>query len=191
LKIVVTKSDFTKIHGELMSNPRIIRDNILFLRQGIDLLEQLNDDMYVKAAAPYAASGVGKHIRHNLDHYEMFLAGLSTGAIDYDGRQRDAQIETDRRYAIRKMLSIISRLEALEAKSLNRSISVKMNDGEETHEASSRSQSTVWRELQFLVSHTVHHYALIAMILKLHGFDCDKDFGVAPSTLKYQQGLKN
>jgi uncharacterized damage-inducible protein DinB len=170
-----------------MPGPQIIHDNILFLRQGIDLLGQIDDDMYLKAVAPYAASGVGKHIRHNLDHYEMFLAGLPAGDIDYDGRQRDPQIETDRRYAIQKMLSIISRLEKLEAKNLNRSVSVKMNEGRETQEASSRSQSTVWRELQFLVSHTVHHYALIAMILKLHGFDCSKDFGVAPSTLKYQQ----
>jgi hypothetical protein len=189
------KSDFTgtsqNFNGELMSSPRIIRDNILFLRQGIDLLGQINDEMYVKALAPYAASGVGKHIRHNLDHYEMFLAGLPAGAIDYDGRQRDPQVETDRRYATQKMLSIISRLEALEVKSLNRSITVKMNEGEETDESSSCSQSTVWRELQFLVSHTIHHYALIAMILKLQGFDCDKDFGVAPSTLKYQKSREN
>jgi hypothetical protein len=173
-----------------MSDPQIIRDNILFLRQGIDLLGQLSDEMYVKAVAPYAASGVGKHIRHNLDHYETFLAGLPSGSIDYDSRQRDPQVETDRRYAIQKMLSIISRLEALEAKSLDRAISVKMNEGEEKAEASSRSQSTIRRELQFLLSHTVHHYALIAIILKIQGFDCNEDFGVAPSTLKYQRSAK-
>ena len=170
-----------------MSEHQIIRDNILFLRQGIDLLGQLSDNMYVKAVAPHAASGVGKHIRHNLDHYEMFLAGLSAGSIDYDNRQRDLQVETDRRYAIQKMLSIISHLEGIEAHRLEDSIAVRMNEGSDANDSSSRSQSTIRRELQFLVSHTVHHYALIAIILKIQGFDCDEDFGVAPSTLKYQR----
>jgi hypothetical protein len=167
--------------------PQIIHDNILFLRQGIDLLGQIDDDMYLKAVAPYAASGVGKHIRHNLDHYEMFLAGLPAGSIDYDSRQRDPRVETDRHYATQKMLSIISRLEGIKPQRLDDAISVKMNEGEETEEVSLHSQSTIRRELQFLLSHTVHHYALIAIILKIQGFDCDEDFGVAPSTLKYQQ----
>ncbi|MCI0698412.1 DinB family protein [candidate division KSB1 bacterium] len=174
-----------------MSGYQIIRDNILFLRQGIGLLEELNDEIYAKTVTPFFNSGTGKHIRHNLDHYEMFLAGLSTGSIDYDGRQRDPQIETDRRYAIQKMLSIISRLEGIETQRLDDPISVKMNEGEEVNDSSSRSQSTIRRELQFLLSHTVHHYALIAIILKLQGFDCDEDFGVAPSTLKYQRSVKN
>ena len=45
--------------------------------------------------------------------------------------------------------------------------------------------STVARELRFLVSHTVHHYALIAMVLRGHGLDPGEEFGVAPSTLAY------
>jgi len=45
--------------------------------------------------------------------------------------------------------------------------------------------SSVLRELDFLQSHTVHHYSLIAMLLRLHEIDPGEDFGVAPSTLKY------
>jgi hypothetical protein len=82
------------------------------------------------------------------------------------------------------MLSIISRFEGFDAQRLDDSIPVKMNEGDDS---SPRSQSTIRRELQFLLSHTVHHYALIAIILKIQGFDCDEDFGVAPSTLKYQR----
>jgi hypothetical protein len=47
------------------------------------------------------------------------------------------------------------------------------------------NRTTLKRELRFLVSHTIHHYALIAVILKLQGFDCGPDFGVAPSTIEY------
>ena len=47
------------------------------------------------------------------------------------------------------------------------------------------TQSTVERELQFLRFHTVHHFAIIAMILKIQGIETPKDFGFAPSTLAY------
>jgi len=170
-----------------MLGTQLIRENIRFVRQGVELLGQLHDEMYVKTVAPYFSSGVGKHLRHYLDHYESFLAGLAAGKIDYDGRQRDPRVETDRRYATEKMLSIISNLEALSEKKLANPILVKMNEVAENDRPSQWSNSTIGRELQFLMSHTVHHYALIALILKIQGFDCDKDFGVAPSTLQYQR----
>ena len=45
--------------------------------------------------------------------------------------------------------------------------------------------SSLDRELQSLISHTVHHYALIAMLLRVSGRQPAADFGVAPSTLRY------
>jgi hypothetical protein len=168
-----------------MSN--LVNENIQFLRQGTDLLNALNDELYCQVVAPYFSSGVGKHIRHNLDHYESFLAGLAGGRINYDARRRDQQIETDRRHAIQKILSIISRLDAIPDQALDHPILVTMNDVAETEAPSQWGSSTVRRELQFLLSHTVHHYAIVAMILKIQGFDCGKDFGVAPSTLKYER----
>ena len=45
------------------------------------------------------------------------------------------------------------------------------------------------RELEFLVSHTVHHYALVAVLAHAHGVIMPADFGMAPSTLKYRQTL--
>ena len=44
--------------------------------------------------------------------------------------------------------------------------------------------STLSRELQFLVSHTVHHDALIAAAARALGVATEPDFGIAPSTLK-------
>ena len=53
------------------------------------------------------------------------------------------------------------------------------------------SNSTIRRELQFLVSHTVHHYALIGLILKTMDVSVPENFGVAPSTLKHEQSQKD
>jgi hypothetical protein len=47
------------------------------------------------------------------------------------------------------------------------------------------SESTVGRELQFLVSHTVHHFALIRLLLGGEGPVLGPDFGVAPSTVAH------
>lgn len=166
---------------------QLLSENILALRQGIDLLERLSDEVYRKSVAPYFTSGVGKHLRHNLDHYAMFLAGVANARIDYDGRQRDPRFESDRQYAIAKINSVISGLENLAEQNCDQSILIKMNATEEHNQAALWSRSTLARELQFLLSHTIHHYALIAMILKIQGVDCHPDFGVAPSTLKYQR----
>jgi hypothetical protein len=46
--------------------------------------------------------------------------------------------------------------------------------------------SSVGRELQALSSHTIHHFALIAIALRVHGLEVDPDFGMSPSTLRYQ-----
>jgi hypothetical protein len=43
----------------------------------------------------------------------------------------------------------------------------------------------VTRELQFLASHTVHHYALIAHLARDRGVGVAPEFGVAPATLDY------
>ena len=37
-----------------------------------------------------------------------------------------------------------------------------------------------------LSSHTIHHFALIAMALRAHGVAVEAGFGMAPSTLSYQ-----
>ncbi len=52
--------------------------------------------------------------------------------------------------------------------------------GEEPSSAWNRS--SVGRELRFLASHTVHHYALIAALLRQRGVDPGESFGVAPAT---------
>jgi uncharacterized damage-inducible protein DinB len=48
------------------------------------------------------------------------------------------------------------------------------------------TRSTVARELQFLLSHTVHHYALVAIRLRLAGREPAAGFGVSPSTLRFR-----
>ncbi len=158
--------------------------NLELLRQGIDLLERLDDRVYRGEEAPYRTSySVGPHLRHSIDAYGCLIAGLTEGRIDYDARQRTPEVETDRAAGIRALTDIRTALEALRDQNPHRELEIKVDTPSES--AGAWSRSTLRRELQFLVGHTVHHFALIAMILRGEGIEPGEDFGVASSTLRH------
>ena len=162
----------------------LIRDNCDFLRQGIDLLERHTPESYVNADLQSFGSSIGSHIRHVLDHYLSLVDGIEGGVVDYDDRERGTAVETDLASGIALAKETIVRLESLETKLGKR---LEVNVSANTREDDSRSESTVGRELQFLASHTVHHYALIAIASRMQGISPIDTFGIAPSTLKFMQ----
>ena len=50
------------------------------------------------------------------------------------------------------------------------------------------SSSTVDRELMGLITHSIHHLAIVALLAKPLGVELDGDFGKAPSTILYERG---
>ncbi len=164
----------------------LARAAIRHLNQGAELLMSLSDELYVKTAPGLYESGIGSHIRHNLDHVSSFTRGWRKGRVDYDDRPRETRIEEDRRYACDKIRRLVEDLERMEEGTGGLPLLVKMDSGAAASETSVWSRSTVERELQGLISHTIHHYALIAFILRHEGQEPEEDFGVAPSTLKHR-----
>jgi uncharacterized damage-inducible protein DinB len=160
--------------------------NILMLEQGLSLLTVIDDQLYICAPKGVAKAGVGGHLRHCLDFYDSFLRGLGEGRIDYDCRERNELIEKDRSAAVAKIEATIQQLRILQAAEGQQPLLVKLEGGQ-AQDASAWSHSSLSRELQFLLSHTVHHYALIALLLRVQGFELSPQFGVAPSTLKHWQ----
>jgi uncharacterized damage-inducible protein DinB len=156
-----------------------IRDNVAALRQGAELLGGLSAERYARRTAACFNSSAGGHVRHVIEHYLSFLQGAETGEIDYEARPRDALVETDPAYARAQMESIGERLAALTE---DRELKVRAECAPEHW-----GTSSLLRELEFLLSHTIHHYALIGVICQLGGQVLPKDFGMAPSTLRYLQ----
>jgi hypothetical protein len=130
---------------------------------------------------------VGAHFRHILDHYRAFLTGLPEGRVDYDARERRGPLETDRTLALATVLGLITDVGDIPRDLAAHPLSVNLRSVADRDGAPDWSQSSVNRELQFLVSHTVHHYALIKQLLSRTGFEAGEDFGVAPSTLAAQR----
>lgn len=169
-----------------MSQPAVIQQNLLFLNQGRDLLQLVDDQVYTAAPEDRPrAAGIGPHLRHCLDFYLCFLRDLESGRIDYDRRDRDSPVELDRSSALETIDRISKQIQSIEARHIERPIEV-LHDRAPSEEGSSCwHPSTVGRELRFLVSHTVHHYALMALILRMQGVEPRDAFGVAPATLAH------
>lgn len=161
----------------------LIADNIELLLQIEDLIEPLDDRSFVESPVGLLHSGIGSHIRHCLDFYDCFLRGIGEGLIDYDHRDRDLACERDRKAALERMALTAAMLRELAGIDLERSCRVILEGCNRREEAPSRS--TLRRELQFLVSHTVHHCALVAVILNWQGRKVPRDFGVAPSSITH------
>ena len=154
------------------------------LDQGRALLEQLTDAEY--ASPRHGWSPVGAQYRHVLEHYQCFLAGLDRGFVDYDGRNRDEGIEQQRTVALDVTETVRRALESLLVIESDRDIEVQMQCSADVS-LPERHRSSTGRELQFLVSHTVHHYALIKLLLERDGIDTAPGFGTAPSTLAHSR----
>ena len=174
----------------------LVEQNVAYLERGLDILATVNDDDYTAVHRPYHESSIGDHLRHCLEHYVSFLDGYSAGSVDYDARARDKRIATQRIFATATIQNLIARLRELPAQTLqnrDRSLHVKMDCGGATRSGvngsteESRSGSSVERELQYLLAHTVHHYALIAILLRLQGYMPADDLGVAPSTITFRK----
>jgi hypothetical protein len=163
------------------SSSTLIDEVIEILKQGRDLLQQINDEMFQRPLPPLFAYGIGSHIRHCLDFYICFLQGFDQRRIDYDRRERDERIASNRQAAIAKMDSLIEQISGLATPDNSTTVFVRLED------ASANllwSRSSIGRELQSLKSHTIHHYALIAVLLRLQGIDPGQEFGVSTSTLQ-------
>ncbi len=168
-----------------MSSKTLIQHNIAYLDQALELIEDIADEGYTECRPPFFTSGIGDHLRHIIEHYQCFLTGCESASIDYDSRKRDSSIASSRTHAAEVIRDIMDGLASMNP--ADKAVSVRLDGSSTDQDAEPWSQSTIRRELQYLQAHTVHHYALIAFILRLQGREPSPSFGVAPSTLRHRK----
>jgi len=170
-----------------MQNQLITEALIEVLKQERMLLAKLSSDLYASPGEGPFSSSIGAHIRHNLDHFTSFFAGLPDARIDYEQRRRDDGIARSPEQALADIERQIDALVSLSQNEPDESLRVR----EESDSAAAGElrwlDSSVGRELQFLLGHTVHHHAIIALLLAQRGVDLPKGFGIAPSTQRHER----
>ena len=161
----------------------ISQANIAVVEQLQQLLSRLDDEQYVTVSA-LSHSPVGRHVRHVLDHYRAFFAGLKVGKVDYRQRQRNNDEETQRQLALDSTQQILVQL----TKNLISEQALIIIDEVSVQQSQTvTTESTAGRELKYLVDHTVHHVAYAVFIARSLGAELDEALGVAPSTLSYMR----
>jgi uncharacterized damage-inducible protein DinB len=156
---------------------------ILLLRQLACVIEDLTEAQYAQKPVGVVESSIGAHVRHCMDHVAALLTAVRSGVLDYDARRRGTSVETSRVAALESIDETVRRLTELPPSDLHRSLllSVTLAVGAQPM----RVRSSVGRELAYVVSHTIHHNALIgAMVRTLGGTLLDR-FGYAPSTVAH------
>ena len=160
----------------------ILEANAELLEQAADVLAAMDDATYVRPAALFDGQRIGAHVRHVIEFYERLFRGLPAGFVDYDARRRDTEIESDRIAAIWRLRELACSLR--DDPSLQADLPLRVSG-----EGSINAASSLARELQAVMSHTVHHFALIAVLLRYYGLPVPADFGVSKATLEYRASL--
>lgn len=171
--------------------PAVAAAGLALLDQCAAFVNHLGDAAYRGESTTIKGGTIGKHVRHVLDHYRAALepvcgsggGGGAGGTIDYDHRERDVPMETDRRAALGAIAHVRGRLAALCDADLARPVRVRVMLARDGSEA--QLGSTLGRELAFATHHAVHHQAMVKAMAAEFGVDAGEQFGKAPSTLHH------
>jgi uncharacterized damage-inducible protein DinB len=157
-----------------------IRPLLPVLDQLAEVVRGLTTEQYTTPPVGVVESSIGAHVRHCLDHIEAFLVGIEEGQIEFDHRERGTQIERSPQAALRMIARLKRRAERAASVSLEQSVRLTLLVDAAQPPISVRS--SLGRELAFVISHTIHHEALIGTMVRMLGGRVPDDFGVAPST---------
>lgn len=143
------------------------------------VLRHLSPLAYTAIPFPAVSGSIGQHVRHILDHVATVCATAPRGLLSYDHRERGTNVEADVAAALQTIRRLTAALTALAGRD-DEPITMMSLLAPGAEPAVVRT--TIGRELLFVVSHTIHHQALIGLLLSAAGCGVPRDFGLAPST---------
>jgi len=140
----------------------------------------LNGDTYRARPAAGVSGSIGEHVRHCLDHVSALITASPASTLTYDSRERGTAVERDLNIAAQRIAECRRALHAWGTRWLDEPVRVSSTIAASGETVS--GWSTLGRELAFVLSHTIHHQALIAVLLSAMGRGVPDRFGYAPST---------
>ncbi|WP_461538712.1 hypothetical protein [Spongorhabdus nitratireducens] len=151
------------------------------------VLELIDNETYAGAVANFQGTP-GMHTRHILQHYENLLEGIQQGHVCYDKRSRKNQLEQDREFALATLKQHLAGLESIKDSCIIKPpLTLQVRVHGDSEDDGVELSTTLIRELLFLQSHTVHHLALLRVMLVQQGYTVPEETGMAPATLHYQK----
>lgn len=150
-------------------------------KQICDVIKHLSNEEYARPSNLLFDASIGQHVRHVIELFIELEKGYQSGAVNYEKRKRDYQIETDKQLAISLLNDI--------------AVSINKEDKPLVIEADFVSDNSLihmdtsyYRELAYNIEHSIHHMALIRIgVNELSVIPVDENFGIAPATIKYRK----
>ncbi|MDO7084191.1 DinB family protein [Pseudocolwellia sp. AS88] len=162
----------------------MITSQIEILEQARLYLRSITQEEYVEIISPNFISSAGSHVRHIIDHYQSVISGIENGIIDYDFRLRGSKVEENPQLALEKFDEIEAWMSNLTDSDLNQTISLSTEVSTSSKQVQI-VQTSLARELIFVGSHAVHHYAMITQITFAQSSTANTSFGIAPATATF------
>lgn len=153
-----------------------------------DSLSRMKDNEYTEPVNALNNSTIGQHTRHTIEFFTCLMDSYHTKMIDYDTRERNLEIESNRDVGVSELTKVLT---WLDSNMSDRPLKLRINydlDGQD----SQYIESTFTRELVYNIEHAIHHMALIKVGLKevCPHVEVDPSYGVAVSTLRHQRSLE-
>ena len=162
-------------------NNSLIESNVKTLDEGLELLSTIKQEHFTHSCKPTFHSTIGAHFRHVLEHYKCVVSQIEQSEFSYDRRERDQLLECDINYAVNVLQELRTTISNFDDDVFAKTYTII------DQQASSAIPTTLQRELLFLQSHTVHHYAMIGGMVRILGMSTESDFGVAIATRVHEQ----
>jgi uncharacterized damage-inducible protein DinB len=157
---------------------------VAIVDQAIELLDEISLKEYQQKLLPHFSANIGGHVRHICDHFLALMNGQIDGHVDYNIRHRHNNVEQLPCAAKETLQRISDWLKALPDESLNEVLTVT-SEIDISHVKSTSCHSTIARELVFVSSHAIHHYALIRIMCSMQNINVPEFFGYAPATITH------
>ena len=150
------------------------------------VIDQLQEEDFRKPIPVLSGSSIGQHIRHTIEFFLCLMDGANQGELNYDNRKHDKFIEEDPKLAV----SVIESIQGFLEKDLTNHKMDLLANYNLVNEEPVRIPSSFLRELAYNIEHAIHHMALIKIGVRAldKGIQLPDHFGVASSTVRYQQG---
>jgi len=155
------------------------------LDQLADMTRQLEAKDFARPSAALSNATLGQHARHTLEFFLCLEQGFYDGVVNYDKRSHDKLIETDKDIALRAVERVKKFI-----RSQKSDMALKLEVGyDRDSENCVTIETNYYRELTYNIEHAVHHMAIMKIGIRdiAPYVTIAPDFGVAVSTLRYQE----
>ena len=152
-----------------------------------DVIHQMSDNEFVQEVDVFNGATIGQHIRHTLEFFICLKKSDGLGLVNYDKRDHDKDIESNRQLSLIEIDKINSYVQGLDA---DQKLRLEVNYDLEK-EQSYCIDTNVYRELAYNIEHAIHHMAIMKIGLKqlFPHIGLPADFGIASSTVRHAKSI--